>query len=156
MRARPRALMRVDMHRTRAHRASCIVHETRRRGPTHAYALAPLVSLAADGMTHYMRGGKPGYMPTFKANVHPVPLNLWDPFGFTKGLSAADKAKKLNAEVNNGRLAMIGIFGFISAQCVPGSVPALDGIIPFYDGDVMAPFLPTGPDTSIWSIGKMW
>jgi len=112
--------------------------------------------LAADGMTHYMRGGKPGYMPTFKANVHPVPLNLWDPFGFTKGLSAADKAKKLNAEVNNGRLAMIGIFGFISAQCVPGSVPALDGIIPFYDGDVMAPFLPTGPDTSIWSIGKMW
>merc|ERR1719390_393832 len=97
--------------------------------------------LAADGMSHYMRGGKPGYMPTFKANVHPVPLNLWDPFGFTKGLSAADKAKKLNAEVNNGRLAMIGIFGFISAQCVPGSVPALDGIIPAYS-DVMQPFNP--------------
>jgi len=112
--------------------------------------------LAADGMTHYMRGGKPGYMPTFKANVHPVPLNLWDPFGFTKGLTAEQKAKKLNAEVNNGRLAMIGLFGFISASCVPGSVPALDGVIPYYDGDVMAPFQPTGSLDSIWTVGKMW
>jgi len=112
--------------------------------------------LAADGTKHYMRGGKPGYMPTFKANVHPVPLNLWDPFGFTKVLSEEQKAKKLVAEVNNGRLAMIGIFGFVSANTVPGSVPALDGIIPAYSGDVMAPFLPAGPMDSIWTIGKMW
>ena len=107
-------------------------------------------------MTHYMRGGKPGYFPTFAANVHPCPLNLWDPLALTKTLTPAEKAKKLNAEVNNGRLAMIGLFGFISASCVPGSVPALDGIIPFYSGDVMAPFLPTGPDASIWTVGKMW
>jgi len=112
--------------------------------------------LAADGKKHYMRGGTPGYMPTFKANVHPSPLTLWDPFGFTKRLTEAEKATKLNAEVNNGRLAMIGLFGFISASCVPGSVPALDGIIPAYTGDVMAPFLPTGPDASFWTVGKVW
>jgi len=112
--------------------------------------------LAADGKTHYMRGGTPGYMPTFTANVHPVPLNLWDPFGFTKGLSAEDKAKKLNMEVNNGRLAMIGIFGFVSESCVPGSVPALKGVIPYYAGDIMQPFNPAGPMESIWSIGKLW
>jgi len=112
--------------------------------------------LAADGKKHYMRGGTPGYMPTFKANVHPCPLNLWDPFRFTKNMSAEAKAKKLNAEVNNGRLAMIGLMGFISASCVPGSVPALDGIIPAYTGDVMAPFLPAGPLESVWSLGKIW
>jgi len=112
--------------------------------------------LAADGKKHYMRGGTPGYMPTFKANVHPMPLNLWDPFGFTKGLTAEQKEKKLIAEVNNGRLAMIGLFGFISAGSVPGSVPALDGIIPAYTGDVMAPFLPAGPMESVWTIGKLW
>merc|ERR1719163_1791147 len=112
--------------------------------------------LAADGKKHYMRGGTPGYMPTFKANVHPCPLNLWDPFGFTKRLTPAEKEKKLIAEVNNGRLAMIGLFGFISAGSVPGSVPALDGIIPAYTGDVMAPFLPAGPLESVWGAGKLW
>merc|ERR1719163_636502 len=113
--------------------------------------------LAADGMKHYMRGGKPGYMPSFSANVHPMPLNLWDPFKFTNKLSEADKAKKLNAEVNNGRLAMIGIMGFLAESKVPGSVPALSGIIKPYDGDVMAPFVPTGPDSyDLWTIGNIW
>merc|ERR1719298_313717 len=112
--------------------------------------------LAADGMNHYMRGGKPGYMPSFSANVHPSPLNLWDPFKFTKGLSEEQKAKKLNAEVNNGRLAMIGIFGFLAAAKVPGSVPALDGLIAPYAGDFMQPFAPTGPSESLWAIGNLW
>merc|ERR1719258_702049 len=111
--------------------------------------------LAADGMKHYMRGGKPGYMPTFTANVHPAPLNLWDPFKFTKNLSEEQKAKKLNAEVNNGRLAMIGLFGFLAAAKVPGSVPALT-FIPAYSGDLMQPFNPTGPTESLWTIGNLW
>merc|ERR1712023_430585 len=111
--------------------------------------------LESEGQAHYMKGGKPGYFPTFKEIPHPVPLNLFDPFGFTKKLSAEQKAKKLNIEVNNGRLAMIGLFGFISAASVPGSVPALDGIIPAYSGDVMAPFVPAGGDESFWTIGKV-
>merc|ERR1712110_95021 len=85
--------------------------------------------LEQDGTSHYMKGGKPGYFPTFKEIPHPVPFNLFDPFGFTKKLSEADKAKKLNIEVNKGRLAMIGLFGFLSEAKVPGSVPALSGLI---------------------------
>ena len=96
--------------------------------------------LAKDGQTHYMRGGKPGYFPTFNEIPHPVPLNLFDPFGFTKKLSEADKAKKLNIEVNNGRLAMLGLMGFLAEARVPGAVPALAGKIKPYDGEIMAPF----------------
>ena len=33
-----------------------------------------------------------------------------------------------NAELNNGRAAMIGIMGFSAAALVAGSVPALDGL----------------------------
>ena len=36
------------------------------------------------------------------ANVHPSPLTLWDPFGFTNKLTPEEKAKKLNAEVTHG------------------------------------------------------
>lgn len=50
------------------------------------------------------------------------------------------KERRLVAEINNGRLAMLGIFGFISEGASEGAVPALKGIIPHYDGDVMAPF----------------
>ena len=46
--------------------------------------------------------------------------------------------------------------GFLSESKIPGSVPALSGIIPSYDGDYMQPFLPTGPDTSLWTIGNLW
>jgi len=97
--------------------------------------------LEKDGQTHYMRGGKPGYMPTFDQLPHPVPFNLFDPFGFSKSATPEKKAKGLLAEVNNGRLAMIGIMGFLSEAKVPGSVPGLAGVgIRPYDGDVMAPF----------------
>ncbi|MCH2107479.1 MAG: DUF4442 domain-containing protein, partial [Planctomycetes bacterium] len=39
------------------------------------------------------------------------------------------KARGLLAEINNGRLAMLGIMAFVAESKVPGSVPALEGKI---------------------------
>ena len=93
---------------------------------------------------HYMAGGKPGDFPDFTTGAdgipHPVPFNFYDPFGMNKKMTDETKARRLRAEINNGRAAMIGIFGFLSAQCVPGSVPLLNGVVPAYDGEPMAPF----------------
>jgi len=91
--------------------------------------------------THYMRGGKPGEFPEFDASVIPGgSLNLFDPLKWSKNRPEADKADGLVKEINNGRLAMIGIMGFLAEGKVEGSVPLLKGVIPHYDGDVMAPF----------------
>jgi hypothetical protein len=97
--------------------------------------------LTSEGESHYMRGGKPGYFPTFAQLPHPVPFNLFDPFGFSKNATPEKKAKGLLAEVNNGRLAMIGLMGFLSDSQVPGSVPGLASVgIRGYSGNVMIPF----------------
>jgi len=95
--------------------------------------------LEKQGQKHYMKGGKPGYFPALDTLPHPVPLNLFDPFNFSKNASPATKAKGLLKEVNNGRLAMIGIFGFLAEQKVPGAVP-FGPKLPLYAGDIMAPF----------------
>jgi len=109
--------------------------------------------LESEGQSHYMRGGKPGYFPTFKEIPHPVPLNLFDPFGFTKKLSEEQKARKLNIEVNNGRLAQLGLMSLISEAKVPGAVPALAGMIKKYDGQPMAPF--AAGDTDLYGVKDM-
>jgi len=91
---------------------------------------------------HYMKGRQPGKYPSFQMfrdEVHWV-LDLYDPFGFSKKMKDETKEKRLIMEINNGRLAMLGIIGFVSADAVPGSVPLLKGIAIQYDGQCMAPF----------------
>jgi len=98
--------------------------------------------LEQSGMKHYMKGGKPGVYPSLKGVMpHPVPFDLFDPFGLQSKMSPEKKQKSLLAEINNGRLAMLGIMAFLAEAKVPGSVPALAtaGIKP-YAGEVMAPF----------------
>jgi len=107
-------------------------------------------ALAAAGEKHYAAGGKPGFYPSFgpfrDTFGHPV-FDLFDPFGFSKSKSAEAKERGLLCEINNGRLAMLGIMGFMAAASIEGSVPALAGKIAHYDGECMAPFSAT--DTSL-------
>lgn len=109
------------------------------------------VVLESEGQKHYMRGGKPGYFPSFDLVPHPVPFNLYDPFGsiakkrgideaLGKGSTEESLAQGRLKEINNGRLAMLGLMSFCSEAKIPGSVPLLKGIIVPYDGDFMAPF----------------
>ena len=93
-------------------------------------------------MPQYMNGRKPGDYPSignFGDNVH-FALDLFDPFNLSKNKSEEAKAEELIRELNNGRLAMIGIMGFLAADKVPGSVPLLADIARPYSGDSMAPF----------------
>ncbi len=85
---------------------------------------------------HYMRGGMPGKYPDFDG----LPLNLFDPFKLFKRSTDEQKAKGRLAEINNGRLAMIGMMGFVAEAKVPGSVPALKGLVGTYNGNIMVPF----------------
>ena len=60
--------------------------------------------------------------------------------------SARDDATRSRLEASRERQrrpqAMMGIMGFCSEACVPGSVPFLHSIegFPHYDGNVMIPF----------------
>jgi len=94
---------------------------------------------------HYMKGGKPGDYPSFApirdSGLGQPPFDLFDPFGFSKNKTPEQKEKGLLVELNNGRLAQIGIMAFVSEAKVPGSVPGLAGCnIAPYDGEVMSPW----------------
>jgi len=99
-----------------------------------------------EGYVHYTKGGQPGFFPEIKGKgLGQIPLNLWDPFqlpGGPSSLDAAGKARGLYAEVNNGRLAQIGLFSVLAESAMPGSNPQYkffgDAVsIPTYDGNVM-------------------
>merc|ERR1711862_1054282 len=83
--------------------------------------------LSTPNNKHYMRGGRPGDYPDFTSGPdgipHPVPFNFYDPFKLSKNMSAETKKRRLNVELNNGRLAMLGIISLLAAQTTPGSVP---------------------------------
>jgi len=93
---------------------------------------------------HYTKGRKPGSFPSFteayKDEKGWKPLDLYDPFGNSKNASPEKKARGLLIEINNGRLAMLGVFGFLAASKVPGSVPLLTDRIPPHNGEYMIPF----------------
>ena len=96
-----------------------------------------------DNGPHYTKGGKPGQYPSFQNIPHgkATTLDLFDPFKLSAKRTDEQKERGLLIEINNGRLAMLGIFGFLCEQTIPGSVPALGGIVKPYAGEVMAPFV---------------
>lgn len=51
-----------------------------------------------------------------------------DPLGLAANMSAEQLKSRQNRELNNGRLAMIGIMSFFAASDIPGSVPALPDV----------------------------
>merc|ERR1719464_2608944 len=69
--------------------------------------------IGESAATHYTKGG-------------PLPTIVFPPVDFS-GVDAATLKKKQDAELNNGRLAMISIMSFCAAANIPGSVPALEG-----------------------------
>jgi len=70
-------------------------------------ATAGAIELVTEATgTHYMSPGGDGYI---------------DLFGY--GKSGEDFTDLQNQELKNGRLAMIGIIGFMSSALIPGSVP---------------------------------
>jgi hypothetical protein len=81
-----------------------------------------------EGYVHYCNGGLPGYFPPIagRAGFGQVGFNLYDPFNwFDAAYPGKDKARGRQVEINNGRLAMLGIFSLLSESAAPGAVPPL-------------------------------
>ena len=73
---------------------------------------------------------RPGYVPG-QIGFDPLGLAPEDP---------AEFRLMQEKELSHGRLAMIGIMGFIAASTVPGSVPYFTEDLTQYSGSVWAPF----------------
>merc|ERR1712182_132620 len=54
-----------------------------------------------------------------------VTLNLYDPLGWFN--EDKDKVRGRQVEINNGRLAMLGLFSLLAESKAPGAVPPLRG-----------------------------
>mmetsp|Transcript_19424 Transcript_19424/g.21710 ORF Transcript_19424/g.21710 Transcript_19424/m.21710 type:complete len:264 (+) Transcript_19424:52-843(+) len=78
-----------------------------------------------DPEGHYMRGREPGRVYFYQGDTRRTAEELAD--GRVK-------------EINNGRLAMLGIMAFVSSASIPGSVPLLNSISIPYSGNFWAPF----------------
>ena len=105
------------------------------------------------GYVHYTKGGLPGYFPPIAGKgLGQIPFDLYKPAlnPFFPEQTDAEKARGRQVEINNGRLAMIGLFSLLSESAAPGSVPGLTlidsilepyglGIMP-YDGDTVKGF----------------
>jgi len=92
---------------------------------------------------HYLMGGKVG-----EVNFDPVAktYSLWDPVGSMKKWDDATKARGRLVELQNGRAAMFGVAGLVSAWKTDGSVPLLN-FFPDYTGG-----LPTEPFAANWHL----
>lgn len=83
-------------------------------GKAQIIALIFLAEMVTEARKpHYTKGGE-------------LPTIVFPPIDFSK-VDPATLKKKRDSELNNGRLAMIGIMSFLAAANVPGSVPALVG-----------------------------
>ena len=93
----------------------------------------------AAAATWIVRGDE---LPRAEISVETGARLRYDPFGTVAKMSDEKKERGRRVEVNNGRLAMLGLFSLLSESAAPGSVPALDGIesFPKYAGNVMMPF----------------
>ena len=70
---------------------------------------------------HYLRGGTPGAI-RLTPGTAPWHASGYDPMG---KYDAETRQKKRNMELANGRLAMLGMAGFVAAEKIPGRVAEL-------------------------------